>query len=182
MKNIFYCMGFRDFNEFFQSLIRFDLKPHISAITISIGSLMTITLDLLEYYYGFPPIVISFLFASVIVDYITGIAVARRKFIKYTKKYGLKCAKNKPVFSVQRFQRGFFKFSIYTIIIMTFNIFSKAFGNYYDHVFVFLHGATSSFVILVYILSISENMVKLGYKEFDFVNKITKKKIEEITI
>lgn len=149
--------GFTSMQDLLQSTLHIgSLKP-MMVLSVTFGTLSSIT----DKYLGLEPLVYLCFLILLIVEFITGISAS----IKEGKKIESK-----------RLGRFIVKIVVYTLMIAIVNILNKSFDDrIVGKIYNFIYWVIIDFITLQLIISVFENLSRLGFQESSRIfNKINK--------
>lgn len=166
--------GFDGMLHFLKSFIRPELiNSKLIVITTLVGSIIEVTTRVTQATFGFSIGLFAVLTVLLIFEFGTGIAASLKEY-KETED----CKKK---FNSKKFNGGGIKAMVWLLIIASFwRLYKDIDIDWLNSILHGVHGAVIVFVFCSYIVSISENMVRLGFVSFKWIIKFTKKKMKEI--
>lgn len=171
INNFMHEFGFQNTTEFLNSSFGYSVKKPIMLISISLGAVGTYV----ENFIGLDPIVYIAFILLLILEFFTGIRASLKEGKKiYSKKFG----------------RVILKLLIYTTLIGVINIFRTRYvqPSFFDieiNLYSMIYYISLNLIVIQLILSVFENLSRLGYEEtnkvFKAVSKILHKYVKLIT-
>ena len=149
--------GFTSMQDLLQSTLHIgSLKP-MMVLSVTFGTLSSIT----DKFLGLEPLVYLCFLILLIVEFITGISASIREGKKIESK---------------RLGRFIVKIVVYTLMIAIVNILNKSFDDrIVGKIYNFIYWVIIDFITLQLIISVFENLSRLGFQESSRVfNKINK--------
>jgi hypothetical protein len=149
--------GFTSMQDLLQSTLHIGSIKPMMVLSVTFGTLSSIT----DKYLGLEPLVYLSFLILLIVEFITGISAS----IKEGKKIESK-----------RLGRFIVKIVVYTLMIAIVNILNKSFDDrIVGKIYNFIYWIIIDFITLQLIISVFENLSRLGFQESSRVfNKINK--------
>jgi hypothetical protein len=157
--------GFGSLSELYKSSFGLALKKPVLLFSLSLASLGSMCEDFI----GLDPLVYSSFIILLFLEFFTGIKASIKEGVKLQSK---------------RFGRVILKLMIYTIIIGIINIFStrievpKAFG-FSVNIYSLIYYAVLNLIIIQLILSVFENLSRLGFEETNKIYKAISKLLKK---
>lgn len=160
--------GFNNFVEFSISTFGYSIKTPILITSLTLATIGT----LVENFIGLDPVVYSAFMLLISLEFCTGIKASLKEGVKIRSK---------------RFGRFILKLIVYTILIGIINIFRtrleipEAFGIKIN-IYSLIYFLTLNLIIFQLILSVFENLTRLGFEEtnkiYKAISKILKKYLD----
>lgn len=170
INNFMQEFGFENPSDFLQSTFGYSVKKPIIIMSVSLGTIGTY----IEQFIGLDPIVYLAFVLLLTLEFFTGIRASLKEGKKiYSKRLG----------------RVILKLLIYTVLIGIINVFrtryhSPAFFDFEINIYAMIYYISLNLIVIQLILSVFENLSRLGYEEtskvFKEISKILHKYVKLI--
>ena len=154
MKEFLKDFGFCSLHDVFQSTLHYKNCKVMLSMSVTVATISS----LIEKYFGFEPLVFSAFCILLLLEFITGIMASIREGKKIESR---------------KFGRFVFKVFIYTIMISLVNILNiNSEGRAISRVYGFMHHLIIDYISIQLIISVFENLSRLGFQESSRVFKV----------
>jgi hypothetical protein len=155
--------GFNNLNDFFQSAFHSESFITIFVTSVSLTALGEIIREII----GFTPMVYVSFIVLLLVEVVTGIRASLLEGEKINSK---------------RFGRFILKTFVYTIMLGITNVFGSQIEGFTSYIYNTIHMLIFDYITLQLIISVFENLSRMGYQEsssvFNGIHKVISKYIK----
>jgi len=155
--------GFSNLNDFFQSAFHSESFTTIFVTSVSLTALGEIIREII----GFTPMVYVSFIVLLLVEVVTGIRASLLEGEKINSK---------------RFGRFILKTFVYTIMLGVTNVFGSQTEGFTSYIYNTIHMLIFDYITLQLIISVFENLSRMGYQEsssvFNGIHKVISKYIK----